>query len=84
MYHFDLRNHRLSIYGCLRARAHADVAFCRFHHYIYSDHLLLIKHQRSEGVFVRMHDALLLVCVCVCARVIQVCRSDGEQSTCTM
>jgi len=45
--------------------AHADAAFCRFHHYVYSQHLLLIKHQRSEAVFVCMHDALLLVCVCV-------------------
>ena len=32
----------------------------------YSDHLLLTKHQGSETVFVRMHDDLFLVCVCVC------------------
>jgi hypothetical protein len=39
----------------------------------YSDHLLLTKHQRSETVFVRVHDVLFLVCVCVCVCALYKC-----------
>ena len=65
IYHLDLLNHRFSTVGRLQTHARAYAAFCRLHHYIYSDHLLFTKRQGSEAVFVCMHDALLLVCVCV-------------------